>query len=80
MSDNDPINPSHYQRNGIELIDSLRAEFTAEEFAGYCKGQVRKYLYRAGHKADKLTDLRKAQWYLNVLVAELTPDSTDGGA
>jgi hypothetical protein len=38
-----------------------------EAFAGYCKGNVMKYLWRYEYKG-KLEDLKKAQWYLDRLV------------
>jgi len=77
---NDPINPEHYTSGGIEAIDVMRAKLEPAEFAGFCRGNVLKYVMRAGKKGDAREDLRKAQWYLNVLLAELTPDSTGGGS
>jgi hypothetical protein len=68
----DPVErPSHYTVGGIEAIDYLRAKMTPEEFAGFCKGNALKYLSRAPYKhGDSLEDLKKAQWYLNRLIAE----------
>jgi hypothetical protein len=53
-------NPSHYTDGGIETIDFIEAKKL-----NYHLGQVVKYVSRAGKKADRLVDLRKAQWYLN---------------
>lgn len=62
---NDAVkHPSHYCDGGIETIDFIRAKLTPAEFAGYCKGNVIKYLSRAGKKGDTLEDLRKALVYL----------------
>lgn len=62
-------NPSHYTSGGIETIDYLQAKLTSEEFSGFLKGNVIKYLSREKHKGG-IDDLRKAQWYLNRLVSE----------
>ena len=61
--DNDPISPDHYKVGGIETIDFMQAKLTPEEFAGYCKGNMLKYITRAGHKDDAGQDMRKALWY-----------------
>lgn len=71
---NDPINPDHYKAGGIETIDYLKAKLTHEEFVGYCKGNVLKYVSRSGRKGSAIEDLRKAQWYINELVETLSPN------
>lgn len=64
MSDNIK-HPKHYCDGGIETIDYMRAKLTVEEFVGYCKGNVIKYVSRAGKKTDSpLEDLQKAKMYL----------------
>jgi len=65
----DPVNsPDHYTFGGIETIDYLQAKLSAEEFAGFCRGNVLKYLSRSAHK-NGVEDLKKARWYLNQLIA-----------
>lgn len=60
----DAVNhPSHYMVGGIETIDYIQAKLTPEEFKGYLKGNMIKYMSRVGHKDDAVTDLRKMQWY-----------------
>ena len=61
MSDQpDLVNhPPHYIRGGIEVIDAIEAWKL-----NYHLGNVIKYVARAGHKGDRLEDLRKALWYL----------------
>lgn len=60
----DPINPDHYKTpDGIECIQAIRAMLTPEEFRGFCKGNVAKYVWREQNK-NGVTDLRKAAWYL----------------
>ena len=60
---NDPISPDHYKVGGIETIEFIEAKLSPEEFAGYCKGNMLKYITRAGHKDDAGQDMRKALWY-----------------
>jgi len=55
----DPINPDHYKRNGIEAVDVIEA-FDLN----YRLGNVVKYVLRHVGK-NGLEDLKKAQWYLN---------------
>lgn len=65
---NDPVNhPSHYTQGGIETIAFIRAKLSAEEFAGYCRGNVIKYLSRGPQKGG-IEDYRKAQVYLGWLI------------
>lgn len=59
--------PIHYTQGGIETIDFIRAKLTPEEFTGYCKGNVLKYVSRATHKGG-LEDLRKAGKYIEFAV------------
>lgn len=63
--------PAHYNQSGIECIDAIAASMSAEEFQAYLKGNVQKYLWRYQHK-NGLEDVRKAQWYLDRLVKELS--------
>jgi hypothetical protein len=64
--------PPHYNTGGMETIDMIRNSLTEEEYEGYLKGNVLKYIGRYKHKhADiPVKDLLKAQWYLNKLVAK----------
>ena len=67
----DPVlHPSHYASADIECIDAIRASMTPEEFAGYCKGNVMKYIWRYKHK-NGLEDLEKASVYLTWLTNTL---------
>ena len=68
----DSINPEHYKSGGIETIEYIRAKMTKEEFYGYIKGNVMKYVSRVDKKSDKLLDkiddLKKAQWYIERMI------------
>ena len=59
--------PAHYTEGSIECIEAIEAQLTPEEYKGYLKGNVAKYLWREKHKGGN-ESLRKAQWYLNRLV------------
>jgi len=66
---NDMVNhPAHYTEGGIECIEAIEAQLTPEEYRGYLKGNVAKYVWREKKKGGT-ESLRKAQWYLNRLVA-----------
>ena len=54
------ISPKHYQRGKIEVWD-----FISAQDLDYFSGNVIKYVCRAGHKDDELTDLKKAKAYID---------------
>ena len=60
--------PKHYTEGGIETIDFIEAKLTGYGFRAYLRGNIIKYLSRAGSKGNRLEDLKKAQWYLKKLV------------
>ena len=60
--------PPHYTSGDIECIDAMEACSTREQFEGYLKNAVIKYLWRFEKKEDRLNDLEKARWYLNKLI------------
>lgn len=66
MSDN-VNNPPHYTQGGIECIDAIKSALTPEEFRGYCKGNVIKYIWRERHKGGD-ESIRKAGWYQGKLL------------
>ena len=45
----------------IEVIEDWRL--------GYCLGNVIKYIARADHKGSRISDLKKARWYLDREIA-----------
>ena len=55
--------PPHYCFGGVEVLDAIEAWQL-----GYHEGNVVKYVARARHKGDELTDLRKARVYLDRLI------------
>jgi hypothetical protein len=70
----DAINPDHYKQGGIECIEAMKASMTPEQFQGYLKGQVIKYLWRLGLKDSAVQDARKAAWYLDRMIMELADE------
>lgn len=67
--DNDPVNhPSHYTQGGKEVIDIIQEVCSIDEFVGYCKGNILKYLARRNFKGFYKQDLQKADWYLDYLL------------
>lgn len=63
--------PSHYTSGGIECIEAIEASMSAEEFRGYLKGNVVKYLWRYRLKGREKEDLMKARWYLERLISAI---------
>lgn len=55
--------PEHYTKGEIECIDCIKAALTPEEFRGFCKGNVIKYVYREAVKQGDVS-LEKAMWYI----------------
>ena len=68
--------PAHYNSNTIETIDLIRDSMESEEYRGYLKGNVFKYVSRCRYKEKEnpVKDLLKAQWYLNKLIEDMTDD------
>ena len=65
----DPVHaPAHYTSGSIECIEAIEAQLTPEEYRGYLKGNVAKYVWREKHKGG-IESLKKARWYLTKLIA-----------
>lgn len=62
--------PSHYGQGSIEAIDYIKDSLTKEEYIGYLRGNIAKYLHRWRYK-NGLEDLKKARWYLERLILEV---------
>ena len=68
MREDDVVNkPPHYNKGSIECINAIEASMSKEEFAGYLKGNVVKYLWRYKDKGKPKEDLDKSNWYLERL-------------
>ena len=55
----DNINPDHYKiSDGMQCIDFIEASMTKEEFRGYCRGNILKYVFRCYNK-NGIEDIQK---------------------
>lgn len=57
----------HYKSCGIEPWDIMGANFTRDEFVGFLKGNILKYLMRIGRKGQDLDDCDKIANYAQKL-------------
>lgn len=68
----DKVNhPSHYISGGIECIEAIKASMSKDEYNGYLKGNVLKYVWRYKNKNNPAEDLKKAKVYLEWLIKEV---------
>ena len=58
--------PGHYTDGKIECIEYIKDKLTDDEFRGYIKGNVIKYITRERLKNGN-EDIAKAKWYLSYL-------------
>lgn len=75
----DAINPDHYKHLPAEAIDIIEAAIAGAHSvqAGFLQGQALKYLLRLNHKGCKVTDAKKAKWYLDRLVQTIEATEPD---
>lgn len=59
------VNPSHYKRNGLEVIEVIEC-FDLN----FHLGNVIKYTLRTGKMGERLEDLQKARWYIDREIAK----------
>lgn len=57
--------PPHYETNGIDCIDAMRASQGDAAVKEFCVCNAFKYIWRRFHKDSEIQDLEKAAWYLN---------------
>ena len=63
----DFINPDHYKKYSVEVIDMMIAIYGKEKTAAYCELNAFKYRMRMGEKPEQPInrDLEKEKWYIN---------------
>lgn len=66
--------PKHYTSGKIEVINIMEDQLSPEEYRGYIKGQVIKYITRERYK-NGLEDLKKARWYLDRLIKKMEKEN-----
>lgn len=60
--------PNHYtERYKREVIDTLEGSLTKDEFVGFCKGNIIKYISRYQDKGG-IQDLYKGKWYIDRII------------
>lgn len=62
--------PSHYGNGSIECIDYIKDFLNDDEYQGYLRGNIAKYMHRFPYK-NGLEDLKKAQVYLGWLIEHI---------
>ena len=67
--------PEHYIQGPIECIDAIDAMIGGQGRKDFYRASILQYLWRCFDKGDALTDLKKARWYLNRLIAELEKET-----
>lgn len=63
--------PRHYKKSegAVECITAIEASMSAEQWKGYLKGNVQKYVWRyENHHNGKIQSLEKAKVYLEWLI------------
>jgi len=68
-ADSYQIGGDHYKELAVQPWMAMESWMSEAEFAGFLRGNVIKYLSRAGKKGDELQDLKKALHYLEKLVS-----------
>ena len=66
--------PPHYGNGEIECIDYMKDNMDHMMFMGYLEGNAKKYMHRYRYKGKPAEDLKKAQWYLDRLLQEVTQE------
>lgn len=65
--------PIYYNSNGLSPINAMQGGLVSkEEYIGFLKGNVIKYVVRCGKKDDAIQDINKAIDYLNLLKQEFS--------
>ena len=57
--------PSHYNQNGIECFEVIRAALGTDGLRQFMLGNSIKYLFRCEHKGQYIEDLKKARFYVD---------------
>lgn len=65
---NEPLEPAHYHKNGIDVIGFSELQFEEKELRGFYRINVLKYVTRFERKNAPLEDLLKAKFYLDKLI------------
>lgn len=61
------VGGDHYKTKAVQPWDAMQSCMSAEEFVGYLRGNVIKYMMRCNDKGG-IEDILKAQHYLTKLI------------
>ena len=64
------IGGNHYSSKAVQPWDAMQAWMSREEFAGYLRGNVIKYMARCNDKGG-IEDVKKARHYIDKLIEVL---------
>lgn len=59
--------PDHYTSGQVECIDAIQSALTIDEYRGYLKGNILKYIWRERLK-NGAQDVQKSAWYSTELI------------
>lgn len=59
--------PDHYTSGQVECIDAIQSALTTDEYRGYLKGNILKYIWRERLK-NGAQDVQKSVWYSTELI------------
>ena len=68
------IGGNHYTSKAVQPWEAMQAWMSHEEFAGFLRGNVIKYVARCNEKGG-IEDLKKARHYLDKLIETLEPQA-----
>lgn len=61
--------PNYYKKNGLSPIGAMQQGLLSkEEYEGFLKGNIIKYVVRSNYKGNSIKDLNKAKHYLELLL------------
>lgn len=61
--------PKYYNSNGMSPLEAYRnGLLSKEEYIGFCKGNVIKYIVRCDKKGNFCKDLKKAKHYIDEMI------------
>lgn len=60
------MQPNYYKKYGLSPVDAFKQGLISrDEYIGFIKGNIIKYVVRAGHKDSAVEDLKKARNYID---------------
>lgn len=65
--------PEHYTSGSVECIDAIKSALSLEEYRGYLKGNIMKYIFRERLK-NKDEDIRKGSQYMEWLINSINKE------